>query len=404
MITSKTLTITQLNFYVKSLLEGDRNISSVCVKGEISNLTYHGSGHIYMTLKDEKSAVRAVMFAGDRRNLKFRLEEGMKIFAAGRVTLYGATGSYQIILSDIQPDGVGALNLAYEQLKQKLEAEGLFDSRHKKPLPELPSRIGVITSPTGAAVQDICNILKRRYPIGTIIFCPVLVQGSGAAAELTEAVRRFNRLRGADVIIIGRGGGSIEDLWAFNDESLARAIYECEIPIVSAVGHETDFTICDFAADVRASTPSAAAELVSSVTNENMLSDIHNFMNDIYYSMQRRIHNEYQRYERAANARAFKNPHDIIKNRQMKLDVLHEKLKGSYSKKLSAEKERFAELAAKLDTLSPLKILSRGYSVTKKDGHIINSVLQVNPNDKIEVVLSDGSMECTVTGGHQNEI
>ena len=402
---STVLTVSQLNKYVKSLLESDGKLKYIYLKGEISNLTIHYTGHIYFSLKDENQCtIKAVMFANKANYLKFTPQSGMKVILRGSVTLYEKTGSYQINADEMYPDGAGALNLAYEQLKAKLQNEGLFDISHKKPLPKFPEKIGVITSPTGAAVQDIFRILGRRYPIGEIIMCPVLVQGENAAVDLTNAVKKFNALQCADVIIIGRGGGSIEDLWAFNDESLARAVYECEIPIVSAVGHETDFTICDFAADVRASTPSAAAELVSSVTNENMLSDIHNFMNDIYYSMQRRIHNEYQRYERAANARAFKNPHDIIKNRQMKLDVLHEKLKGSYSKKLSAEKERFAELAAKLDTLSPLKILSRGYSVTKKDGHIINSVLQVNPNDKIEVVLSDGSMECTVTGGHQNEI
>ena len=402
---STVLTVSQLNKYVKSLLESDGKLKYIYLKGEISNLTIHYTGHIYFSLKDENQCtIKAVMFANKASYLKFTPKSGMKVILRGSVTLYEKTGSYQINADEMYPDGAGALNLAYEQLKAKLQNEGLFDISHKKPLPKFPEKIGVITSPTGAAVQDIFRILGRRYPIGEIIMCPVLVQGENAAVDLTNAVKKFNTLQCADVIIIGRGGGSIEDLWAFNDETLARAVYECEIPIVSAVGHETDFTICDFAADVRASTPSAAAELVSSVTNENMLSDIHNFMNDIYYSMQRRIHNEYQRYERAANARAFKNPHDIIKNRQMKLDVLHEKLKGSYSKKLSAEKERFAELAAKLDTLSPLKILSRGYSVTKKDGHIINSVLQVNPNDKIEVVLSDGSMECTVTGGHQNEI
>ena len=241
-------------------------------------------------------------------------------------------------------------------------------------------------------------ILKRRYPIAQIIMCPVLVQGENASQDLTNAVKKFNALKCADVIIIGRGGGSIEDLWAFNDETLARAVYECEIPIVSAVGHETDFTICDFVADVRASTPSAAAELVSSVTNENMLSQTENLMNKMQSAVKRRLQFEYQRYEKNANAKALKNPDDIIKNRQIKLDVLNEKIKGIYLKKLSAEKEKFAELSAKLDTLSPLKILARGYSVTKKDGHIINSISQVNSNDKIEVVLSDGNIKCTVTG------
>ena len=396
---STVLTVSQLNKYVKSLLESDGKLKYIYLKGEISNLTIHYTGHIYFSLKDENQCtIKAVMFANKANSLKFTPQSGMKVIMRGSVTLYEKTGSYQINAEEMYPDGAGALNLAYEQLKTKLQNEGLFDMPHKKPLPKFPEKIGVITSPTGAAVQDIFRILKRRYPIGEIILCPVLVQGENAAEDLTNAVKKFNRLKCADVIIIGRGGGSIEDLWAFNDEQLARAIYECEIPVVSAVGHETDFTICDFVADVRASTPSAAAELVSSVTNENMLSDIYNFMNDIYYFMQRRIHNEYQRYERAANARALKNPDDIIKNRKIYFDMLATKLKNAYAKKLAQESSRFTQLTAKLDTLSPLKILSRGYSVTKKDGHIINSVSQVNPNDKIQVVLSDGSIECTVTG------
>ena len=396
---STVLTVSQLNKYVKSLLESDGKLKYIYLKGEISNLTIHYTGHIYFSLKDENQCtIKAVMFANKASFLKFTPQSGMKVILRGSVTLYEKTGSYQINADEMYPDGAGALNLAYEQLKNKLQNEGLFDTSHKKPLPKFPQKIGVITSPTGAAVQDIMLILKRRYPIAQIIMCPVLVQGENAAVDLTNAVKKFNALKCADVIIIGRGGGSIEDLWAFNDETLARAVYECEIPIVSAVGHETDFTICDFVADVRASTPSAAAELVSSVTNENMLSQTENLMNKMQSAVKRRLQFEYQRYEKNANAKALKNPDDIIKNRQIKLDVLNEKIKGIYLKKLSAEKEKFAELAAKLDALSPLKILSRGYSVTKKDGHIINSISQVNSNDKIEVVLSDGNIKCTVTG------
>ena len=402
---STVLTVSQLNKYVKSILESDGKLKYIYLKGEISNLTIHYTGHIYFSLKDENQCtIKAVMFASKANFLKFTPKSGMKVVLRGSVTLYEKTGSYQINADEMYPDGAGALNLAYEQLKNKLQNEGLFDTSHKKPLPKFPQKIGVITSPTGAAVQDMMLILKRRYPIAQIIMCPVLVQGENAAVDLTNAVKKFNALKCADVIIIGRGGGSIEDLWAFNDEMLARAIYECEIPIVSAVGHETDFTICDFVADVRASTPSAAAELVSSVTNENMLSQTETLINKMQSAVKRRLQFELQRYEKSANARALKNPDDIIKNRQIKLDVLNEKIKGIYLKKLSAEKEKFAELSAKLDTLSPLKILARGYSVTKKDGHIINSISQVNPNDKIEVVLSDGNIKCTVTGGHENEI
>ena len=402
---STVLTVSQLNKYVKSLLESDGKLKYIYLKGEISNLTIHYTGHIYFSLKDENQCtIKAVMFANKANYLKFTPKSGMKVILRGSVTLYEKTGSYQINADEMYPDGAGALNLAYEQLKAKLQNEGLFDISHKKPLPKFPEKIGVITSPTGAAVQDIFRILGRRYPIGEIIMCPVLVQGENAAVDLTNAVKKFNALKCADVIIIGRGGGSIEDLWAFNDETLARAIYECEIPIVSAVGHETDFTICDFVADVRASTPSAAAELVSAVRTETMISDMEIFINQMYSAMQRRIHSEYQRYEKSANARALKNPDEIIKNRKIYFDMLETKLKNAYSKRLEQEKSKFTQLSAKLDTLSPLKILARGYSVAKKDGHIINSVLQVNPNDKIEVVLSDGSMECTVTGGHENEI
>ncbi len=402
---STILTVTQLNRYVKSVLESDGKLQNIYLRGEISNLTIHYTGHIYFSLKaEDQCTIKAVMFAGRAKYLKFTPQSGMKVIMRGNITLYEKTGSYQINVEEMYPDGAGALNLAYEQLKVKLQNEGLFDDSHKKPLPKFPQAVGVITSPTGAAVQDIFRILNRRYPIGEIIMCPVLVQGENAAEDLTNAVKKFNALKCADVIIIGRGGGSIEDLWAFNDEKLARAIYECEIPVVSAVGHETDFTICDFAADVRASTPSAAAELVSAVTNENMLAETEILMNKMRTAIQRRLQYESQRYERAANSQVIQNPENIITSRKIKLDMLDEKLKGNYSKKLSAEKEKFAELTAKLDTLSPLKILARGYSVAKKDGHIINSVEQANINDKIEIVLSDGHLDCTVTGGMKHEI
>ena len=396
---SSILSVSQLNRYVKSVIESDDKLSDVYLRGEISNLTLHSSGHIYFSLKDnEQCMIKAVMFAGKARFLRFRPVSGMKVVIRGNVTLYEKAGTYQIIAEEMVPDGAGALNMAYEQLKAKLEKEGLFDSEHKKPLPTFPKRIGVITSPTGAAVQDIFRILKRRYPIGEIIFCPVLVQGENAAEDLTKAVRKFNKSKCADVIIIGRGGGSIEDLWAFNDESLARAIYECEIPIVSAVGHETDFTICDFAADVRASTPSAGAELVSPATVDNMLIQTENLMNKMLLSVQRRLQNEYQRYDMVSKSKILSNPEDIINVRKMKFEILSARLKGAYTEKISDEKEKFAELTAKLDTLSPLKILSRGYAVAKKDGEILKSKEQADINDNIEIVFSDGSLECTVTG------
>ena len=396
---SSILSVSQLNRYVKSVIESDDKLNGVYLRGEISNLTLHSSGHIYFSLKDdEQCTIKAVMFAGKARYLKFRPTGGMKVVVRGNVTIYEKTGSYQIIIEEMLPDGDGALNLAYEQLKAELAKEGLFDNEHKKPLPTFPKKIGVITSPTGAAVQDIFRILKRRYPIGEIIFCPVPVQGENAAEDLTKAVREFNKSKCADVIIIGRGGGSIEDLWSFNDENLARAIYECDIPIVSAVGHETDFTICDFVADVRASTPSAGAELVSPVTIDSMLMQTENIMNKMTMTVKRRLNNEFQRYERVSNSRVFSHPEDITDIRKIKFEMLSSRLKSAYTEKVSDERTKFAELTAKLDTLSPLKILSRGYAVAKKDGEIINSKTQADINDNIEIVLSDGSLECTVTG------
>ena len=259
---SLKVTVSQLNTYIRSRMEEDPTLQSLFVVGEISNFTDHyRSGHLYLSLKDEKSVIRAVMFAQYARRLRFRPEDGMKVIARGRVGVYEANGQYQLYIEDMQPDGLGALNLAFEQLKQKLEKEGLFARERKKPLPKYPERIGVITSPTGAAVQDITTILARRFPLAEIVFCPVLVQGEGAAPQIVKALEEMNRRQAADVIILGRGGGSLEDLWAFNEESVARAVAASEIPVISAVGHETDFTICDFAADCRAATPSAAAEL-----------------------------------------------------------------------------------------------------------------------------------------------
>ncbi len=390
------LTVSQLNFYVRSLLDFNDKLHSVYLKGEISNLTDHQrSGHIYLTIKDEKSAIKAVMFAGNAKYLKFQPQNGMMVLVRGRVSLYEAAGTYQMYIEDMQPDGVGALNLAFEQLKKKLAAEGLFDEEHKKPLPPYPEKIGVITSPTGAAVQDICRILKRRYPIGEIIMCPVLVQGDGAAEQLTEAVRKLNRLQCVDVIIIGRGGGSAEDLWAFNDEGLARAIYESKIPVVSAVGHETDFTICDFAADVRASTPSAGAELVSPEINA-LRADTVYYRQRITQLMDDRLCNEKKHLDALVKAKVLASPMEYVNTKRMFLDTLSQSMKLSYSVRLAEEQKRFARINAKLDTLSPLKVLSRGYSITASQGKIIYSIQSVHMGDNVDVQLSDGTLNCLV--------
>ena len=390
------LTVSQLNFYIKTLMDGDKNLRSVFLKGEISNFTDHyRTGHLYMSIKDEKSAVKAVMFAGNASRLKFHPEEGMKVLVRGYVSVYSVTGQYQMYIEDMQPDGIGALSLAYEQLKKRLEAEGLFDSAHKKPLPAFPQRIGVITSPTGAAVQDICRILGRRYPIGEIIMCPVLVQGENAAAQLTGAIKKFDRLKCADVIIIGRGGGSIEDLWAFNDEALARAIYSCSIPVVSGVGHETDFTICDFVSDVRASTPSAAAELISPEEGE-LLGNILYFRERLNGGINAMLRNARNRLDAAASSKILRDKTEFIRNKQMQLDMLSGRLSGAYKSIINENKNTFTGLSSRLDNLSPLKVLSRGYTVVNMEDEIITSAGKIHMGDEIDVIFSDGIVKCTV--------
>ena len=397
------LTVSQLNFYVKSLLQEDAHLKNVYLRGEISNLTDHyRSGHIYLTLKDSKCAVKAVMFAGNARSLRFRPEDGMKVLVRGSISLYEVTGSYQFIIEDMMPDGVGAMNLAFEQLKRKLSEEGLFDDAHKKPLPFLPRRIGVITSPTGAAVQDILRILRRRYPLGEIVMCPVQVQGDAAAAQLTEAVKRFNRLRCADVMILGRGGGSAEDLWAFNDEALARAVYASEIPVVSAVGHESDVALCDFVADMRASTPSAAAELVSpepGVLHELLLQR----RRQLRELIRRKLDQEKRRLDTAASARVLRSPQEIVHFRRMKLDLLHGRLRAAGTRAVSDSRTRLATLAGKLDALSPLKVLGRGYAIALKEDRVIAETNAVSEHDDITIVLTDGRLRCTVEEIRRNE-
>lgn len=390
------LTVSQLNFYIKTRMDEDSNLRSVYMKCEISNFTDHyKTGHLYMSLKDEKSAVKAVMFSGNASRLKFRPREGMRVLVRGYVSVYTVSGQYQFYIEDMQPDGIGALAVAFEQLKRKLLEEGLFSEEHKKQLPKYPARIGVITSPTGAAVQDICRILSRRYPIGEIIMCPVLVQGENAAAQLTRAVRRFDRTDCADVIIIGRGGGSIEDLWAFNDEHLARAIYDCHIPVVSGVGHETDFTICDLAADVRASTPSAAAELVSPEEGE-LAGNIMYYRQQLTTLMQQRITFENNRLSKLASAKVLRDPTEYIHTKQIQTDMMSKALVSAFKTYIAGYKNEFSALSAKLDALSPLKVLSRGYTVVMKENSVVSTIEDVYMGDKLSVRFSDGTAECTV--------
>ena len=396
MAVNSVITVSQLNFYIKSLLDESPALREIYITGEISNLTDHyRSGQMYLSLKDDKALVRAVMFAGNARHLRFKPEEGMKVIARGRVSVYEATGQYQLYIEDMQPDGIGALNLAYEQLKKKLSSEGLFSEDIKKPIPAYPTRIGVITSPTGAAVQDILNILGRRYPIAEVVFCPVLVQGENASAQLIDAVERFNKANAADVIIIGRGGGSIEDLWAFNDEKLARTIAESDIPIISAVGHETDFTICDFVADLRAPTPSAAAELATPNMAE-LLSYFKSVKDSLPAIMQRRIDFEKQELDNLASSKVLLSPEEFINIRKNELDVISADMIKAFKAILSENQREFAALSAKLDALSPLSVLSRGYSIIQNKNKVIKSAEELNIGQNITVKLSDGKAECEV--------
>ena len=392
----RVLSVSQINFYIKSIIENDGSLQFVLVTGEISNLTVHQrSGHIYLSLKDSNSVISAVMFAGNARRLKFRLENGMKVSCRGRISVYEPSGRYQLYIEDMQPDGVGALTLAFEQLKKSLAQKGLFDNAHKKPLPKFPKTIGVITSPTGAAVQDITNIIRRRFPSADIVLAPVLVQGESAPEQLVRAVNKFSASKIADVVIIGRGGGSAEDLWAFNDEQLAYAVYNCETPIISGVGHETDFTVCDFVADVRASTPSAAAELA--VPDRQALMS--------YYFKQKQ-------YISAMLDRKIKTAQLRLENQQRRISASSPKLKAEQlEKQLSAKSEKLTRfmniynkenklIAAKgkLDGLNPLNVLNRGYAIAEKDEKIITSSKQLKDGDDFTVILSDGKINAKVCG------
>ena len=391
------LSVSQLNRYIKMNFDADENLANIFISGEISNFTNHyRTGHLYFTLKDDSAAVRAVMFNSSAKRLKFMPEDGMKVIARGRVSVYEVSGQYQLYVDDMQPDGVGALNLAYEQLKEKLQKEGLFSELHKKPLPPYPEKVGVITSPTGAAVRDIINVLGRRFPYAEIVFCPVLVQGDGAHLQLTDAVNLFNSERAADVIIIGRGGGSIEDLWEFNDEGLARAVYNSDIPVISAVGHETDFTICDFVADMRAPTPSAAAELAVPDANElqHALSALKNRM---FLNVSSGIADRRSRLEYLTSKGALKSPDEMLSNRSQRLDTAFSKMLSSYENRIGGKKVEFISAATALSKLDPMSVLMRGFAfVSDKNGKNVYSSQALAKGEKINVRFHDGSAVCEV--------
>lgn len=390
------MTVSQLNTIVKDLISEIPAFHCVYVSGEISNFTAHyRSGHYYMSIKDDKSVIKAVMFRNQNMRLKFMPENGMKVLVKARLGVYERDGVYQLYIDDIQPQGAGALSVAYEQLKNKLQAKGLFDEERKKPIPKYPRKIGVITSPTGAAVRDIRDILSRRYPVAEIVFCGVTVQGENAAPEIISAIKKLNDENEVDVIIVGRGGGSIEDLWAFNNESLALAIADSHIPIISAVGHETDFTISDFVADLRAPTPSAAAELaVPDIRDlKNYLNKERAYLNSL---MSSRLKAERMRLDSFRNRRSLKDMRYILDSEKERLDALFLQMQQSVKRSLFTQRDRLGKNAALLDSLSPLKILSRGYSVTRRQGELVKDVGQVKDGDKVSVTLSRGTLICTV--------
>lgn len=395
--TRNIISVSDLNEYIKSKLESDRVLYDVYLRGEISNFTNHyKTGHFYFRIKDETSVVDAVMFKGNNAKLKFLPENGMKIIAHGRIGAFVRDGKYQIYCDDMEPDGVGSLYIAYEQLKRKLEAEGLFSPERKKPIPKIPSRVGVITSPTGAAIRDIINVLGRRFPHAEMVLYGALVQGAEAAPSLIDGIRCFSRAKNVDVIIIGRGGGSIEDLWAFNDERLAREIAACPIPVISAVGHETDFTICDFVADRRAPTPSAAAELAVPDTKDLMrrISNVTDRCEHLLLSM---VEQRKKYLLQIASRPVLKNPERYIDDRRMDLVHLETRLTSAMGTVTQKKTASFALLAAKLDALSPLSVLGRGYSyVSAEDGKVLSRAGELEIGQSVNISFCDGEAVCRV--------
>ncbi len=386
----RVATVSQLNNYLKKVIDNNSILNDIWVKGEISNFKLHYSGHMYITLKDEGGVLKAVMFKSAASYLQFVPEDGMKVLARGRVSVYEAGGSYQLYINEMIPDGVGALYVAYEQLKQKLEQEGLFDETHKKVIPKYPECIGVITAPTGAAVRDIINVITRRYPYAEIILYPSLVQGEGAAANIVEGIEYFNKTKTPDTLIVGRGGGSIEDLWAFNEEIVARAIYNSQIPIISAVGHETDFTIADFVADLRAPTPSAAAELAVPSQLE-LVSKIGMMEQRIKSLLVSGMENRRLRLERLK----FRDLREKIGDHAITLDNSIKQMQNAFLMAIMSKKDFLGRLCAKLDALSPLQVMSRGYAIPTNDkGEVIKLAEDLKIGAEFDLRFRDGSRRC----------
>ena len=413
----KYITVSQLTRYIKYKIDNDIHLNEVFLKGEISNFKAHSRGHFYFTLKDEGSRINAVMFASSTKNIKFIPQDGMKVLVTGKISVFEANGGYQIYVNDMLEDGVGNLYIAFEQLKKKLEEEGLFDQSKKKPIPKIPKRVGVVTAPTGAAIKDIISTIKRRWPLTEILLFPSLVQGEDAAADIVKQIKLSKNYE-IDTLIVGRGGGSIEDLWPFNEEIVARAIYECETPIISAVGHEIDFTIADFVADLRAPTPTGAAELAVPA-----ISDVKNYINQLQIrlnkSVQTKLTINKQKLKEITSRYIFTNPITIYQTKEMLFDSLLDRLKyattnlvtikekqfdrikSSYIFKnpyqlLDKKSNKYLQLISKLETLSPLLTLKRGYTMTKLDNKVLTSSKQAKKGDKLEIEFSDGKVQTEV--------
>ena len=392
----RTLSVTELNLYIRDLLDSESLLANVCVRGELSNYKIYPSGHHYFTLKDNESSLKCVMFKSSSMKLRFRPESGMSVTAWGRVTVYPRDGVYQLYCTQMMPEGTGDLQVAFEQLKAKLDAEGLFDSAHKKPLPAFPSRIAIITSSAGAAVHDMIRILGRRWPMAKLLLLPVRVQGAEAPAEIAGAIRYANEFDVADLIITGRGGGSIEDLWAFNDERVARAIYASRLPVISAVGHEPDVTISDYVADRRASTPSNAAEIA--VPDCREISDLlAGYGLRSSQAMNKKLNSLRERLGAVQSRRVMTAPTASFDQRRMELDHMRERLAAAQEQNLSQNRQRFVALTASLDAMSPLRVLTRGYAIASSaDGKCIRSVNELSRDERLRLTLTDGTADCRV--------
>lgn len=400
----QVLSITQINAYIRDLMDSDSLLSGVCVRGEISNYKVYPSGHHYFTLKDEGGTLKCVMFRGNAQRLRFKPDNGMQILAMGKISVYPRDGAYQLYCTSLVLDGVGDLYASFEQLKTKLAEQGLFDPAHKKPLPQYPKTIGIVTSSSGAAVHDMLRILNKRYPLVNVRLFPVRVQGAEAPAEIAAAIAYANRFQMADLLIVGRGGGSIEDLWAFNTELVAHAIYQSQIPIISAVGHEPDVTISDFVADLRAATPSNGAELA--VPDSDALRQmLDSLLSNMGTALKRQLKVSRQQLKMLADSPALQSPTVYLKQRRMNLELLSNRMVSAEKQIINRQHQRYLTSASKLDALSPLKVLTRGYAMVQAgEGEVVRSVKQVNTGDPIHVTLCDGTVTAAVTDKKEKDL